>query len=441
MRDPRAVDRIGPGDLVELVTDVGPVAMNVGAVLLLDAPRPGAPDLQRVLMTRLSGIRRLRQVLVRTPWVLGRPYWHDEPRFDPAFHVTTVACPAPADRRALLALAVEAVTAPLPPSRPLWRAVVVTGLADGQAAVVLVLHHVLADGIGGLAVLARLVDEGRAEAEPDPGPDPGPVALDLVVDAARDRLGAPARLVAGLRAAHRGSTELGTTATGRAPACSLNSPTGPDRTVTTVGVPLAPVLAAARRHGATVNDALLVAVTGAMARVLSDRGEVVDSLVVSVPVSARTTASTADLGNRVGVMPVRVALRGSAAQRMALVAQSTRSRRGASPGASAVLVGPAFRTLAAVGAFRWFVDRQRLVNTFLTNLRGPAERLTLAGRTLVGIDPVTVTAGNVGVAFAAFSYAGTLSVTVIADPSVVPEVEALTTALATELEQIALTAS
>ncbi len=33
----------------------------------------------------------------------------------------------------------------------------VTGLADGAAALIFVLHHVLADGIGGLVVLARLV--------------------------------------------------------------------------------------------------------------------------------------------------------------------------------------------------------------------------------------------------------------------------------------------
>ena len=49
--------------------------------------------------------------------------------------------------------------APLPRSRPLWSATFVTGLADGGTGLVIVMNHVLADGIGGLAVLARLVDE------------------------------------------------------------------------------------------------------------------------------------------------------------------------------------------------------------------------------------------------------------------------------------------
>ena len=48
---------------------------------------------------------------------------------------------------------------PLPRSQPLWSATFVTGLASGGTGLVIVMNHVLADGIGGLAVLARLVDE------------------------------------------------------------------------------------------------------------------------------------------------------------------------------------------------------------------------------------------------------------------------------------------
>ncbi|WP_421742986.1 WS/DGAT domain-containing protein [Cellulomonas sp.] len=50
--------------------------------------------------------------------------------------------------------------------------------------------------------------------------------------------------------------------------------------------------------------------------------------------------------------------------------------------------------------------------------------------------PITVTAGNVGVAFAALSYAGALTVTVITDPDVVPETDALAADLGSELRRI-----
>jgi hypothetical protein len=181
-----------------------------------------------------------------------------------------------------------------------------------------------------------------------------------------------------------------------------------------------------------VNDCLLVAVTGAIEHLLDTRGEHPGALVVSVPISSRRSTTSADLGNQVGVMPVRVDLRGDPTVRLARVAAETRVRRVAR-GSSAALVGPLFRGLAAVGAFRWFVNRQRLVNTFLTNLHGPADPVRLAGALVTRIVPVTITAGNVGVAFAALSYAGRLGVTVITDPDVVPEGAELARALEAQL--------
>ncbi|HUX69293.1 MAG TPA: wax ester/triacylglycerol synthase domain-containing protein [Cellulomonadaceae bacterium] len=438
MKARRAVERIGPGDQVQLATDVGPVPMNVGAVLTLG----GSPDPEVVveaLVTRVPKIARLRQRLVTPPLGLGRPYWLG--LADVRSHVTQVCCPAPGDDDALLAVAVDAVTRPLPRSQPLWRAVVVSGLADGRLGVVIVLHHVLADGIGGLGVLAQLVDGGPAAPGGPPMADPGPRAIDLLADVASERWQA-VRGVSDLGATlSRARTELGHRAGrghGGAPRCSLNAPTGPRRRVATVDVELAPVREAGRRHGATVNDVLLVAATGAMADVVGRRGQVVRDLVVSVPVSARVEAGGA-WGNQVGVMPVRLTLGGTAAERLVRVSAVTRTQKTQVRGASAALVGPVFRLLGAIGVFRWFVDRQRLVNTFLTNLRGPGSRLCLAGAPILQIAPVTITAGNVGVAFAALSYAGRLTVTVIVDPDVVPELRAVASALESQLAAIAAT--
>lgn len=433
------VERIGPGDQVQLATDVGPVPMNVGAILNLG----GSPDpdvVVEALLRRVHRVPRLHQVLTAAPWGLGRPYWLEPAGVDLRGHVSQVRCPAPGDADGLLAVAVEAITRPLPRSRPLWRAVVVSGLTDGSVGVVIVLHHVLADGIGGLGVLARLVDGGRGAAA-GPSTVAAPRVVDLLVDVMRERW----RTVQGLRGLgarlSRARTELGRRAGHQrpgAPRCSLDAPTGPRRAVATVEVELAPLRAAARQHGATVNDALLVATTGAMTDAVRRRGETPRDLVVSVPVSARVEAGDV-LGNQVGVMPVRVEVGGTVAERLVRVAEATRAQKTHVRGTSAALVGPAFRLLGAVGAFRWFVDRQRLVNTFLTNLPGPVSRMTLAGAPILRIAPVTITAGNVGVAFAALSYAGRLTVTVIVDPDVVPELGTIASALADELAAVAAT--
>ncbi|WP_421735286.1 wax ester/triacylglycerol synthase domain-containing protein [Cellulomonas sp.] len=435
--DPRTVDRIGAGDLVELATDVGPVPMNVGAVLVLTGGTGTDPgQVEAALAKRIGAVPRLRQHLVTPPWGLGRPYWVDDPDFALAAHVSRVRCPGAGDDAAMLRVAVDAVTRPLPRARPLWRAVVVGGLSDGRVALVLVLHHVLADGIGGLAVLAHLVDGPAAPPGTSRDLVPPPRPPDLFVDAARERVRLLRGAASALARLRHGRVELGQGGGRKAPRCSLNAPTGPRRQVATVEVDLDPVRAAGRRHGATVNDVLLVALTEAMACSLRRRGEHVEELVVSVPVSARASTISTDLGNQVGVMPVRVPVTGGVPERIAQVAASTRVQKTRSRGASAALVGPAFRLLAAVGLFRWAIDRQHLVNSFLTNLRGPSEELAFAGARVLRVVPITVTAGNVGVAFAALSYAGALTVTVITDPDVVPETEALAADLGAELRRI-----
>lgn len=134
-------------------------------------------------------------------------------------------------------------------------------------------------------------------------------------------------------------------------------------------------------------------------------------------------------------MPVRVTVAGDPAPRLVAVAAETAARKH-HRGASAAVVGPTFRALAAVGAFRWLVERQRLVTTFLTNLPGPPAQLHLGGALVRRVVPVTITAGNVGVAFAALSYAGELCVTVITDPDVVPDGDRVARVLTAELARL-----
>ncbi len=85
--------------------------------------------------------------------------------------------------------------------------------------------------------------------------------------------------------------------------------------------------AAAHAGAATINDLLLVAVVAASGAALGRRGEHPDALVVSVPISARRTTTGADLGNDVGVMPIRVPLTGTLEARLAEVAAETRARK------------------------------------------------------------------------------------------------------------------
>lgn len=425
-----SVDRASADDLMELAVDRGPVPMQVGALLLVGAGAD-AGVVAAAVGAACGRVPRLRHRLLRTPPGCGRPVWVEDAAFRAERHVRRVTLEGD-----LLDLTAALVTTRLPADRPLWAAVVVDGLAGGGVAVVFVMHHVVADGVGGLAVLGALADGARPVASAG-GHHSLPPATVLARDAWAGRARAIRRLPLAVRRLGAATRELGLLRGIRlAHRTSLNVRTGPRRRLLVVSVPLAGVREAAHRHGATVNDAVVASIGGALGELVAARGEPLSEIVVSVPVSARRQTSATQLGNQVGAMPVAVDLRADGAERLRRVAALTAGRRATQRGGSAALLVPAFRLLATIGLFRWFVDHQRLVHTFVTDLRGPPERWTLAGVPVEAVVPVAPTPGNVTVTFGVLSYAGTLAVAVLADPERVPELDGLGAALTRELEAL-----
>ena len=443
-------DRLSANDLATLASDRGPAPFNIAALLVVD----GGSELdfetvRRALEARLPRVPRLRQRLRTLPPGLGRPIWVDDERFDVRAHVSELSQPSGAAagdrRRALLDLVAEVTTEPLPTDRPLWRACWAPGLSEGRAGLVIVLHHVVADGLGGLAALAALTDGPDMPGEPGardrPFPAPVPSRAALATDAWAAHVDALRRARSSLSTTRAGLRELdlATHAPRLVAPTTINRPTGPRRAISVASLPLAAVVDTAHAHDATVNDVVLVAVGGAMGRALARRREVVAELVVSVPVSARRATVAGRLGNETGSRPIRVPTQGDCTARLARVAQASAAaaaRTGGSRAASAAPLLTVFRGLARLGLLRWFINHQRLVHTFVTNVRGPGEPLHLLGHRVTEIVPVAVTPGNVGLTFDVLSYAGQLVVTVLADPAVVPDHAAVADDLLTELVEL-----
>jgi hypothetical protein len=69
--------------------------------------------------------------------------------------------PFPGDREAMLAVVADGITRQLPPDKPLWSATVfvITGPDNGRSALMVVFHHVSADGQGGLGILRLLAGD------------------------------------------------------------------------------------------------------------------------------------------------------------------------------------------------------------------------------------------------------------------------------------------
>ncbi|GAB1692692.1 wax ester/triacylglycerol synthase family O-acyltransferase [Krasilnikovia sp. M28-CT-15] len=408
------------------------------AVLVLDAD-PGLAAVERALTARVPTVRRLRQRLAGSPPGCGRPVWVDDADFDVRRHLQELRCRPPGDNAALIDTALVPVITRLPPDRPLWRAAYVSGLSGGGAAVVLVLHHVLADGIGGLAILAGLVD-GAPRSVPPP-PAPAPSAWLLAADAMAGRLQAIRRLPGAWRQLRESMTAGGGFHAPAVTRCSLLATTGGDRRAAIAEVDLPPVRDAAHAHGGTVNAALLAAIAGGLCTLLHERGEPVDEISMALPVTARRHATGAELGNQVSPLLLTVPGSGPLPARIREIAAAVHRRREQATGPAPIaLLGPVFRLFAAMGGYRWYLRRQHRLHTLVSFVHGPDTPIRIAGIRVHRIIPLGVgEAGNITVAFQALTYADTLTVTAVADPHRVPDLDNLMTEVRSELDRIGAT--
>jgi WS/DGAT/MGAT family acyltransferase len=426
-------ERVSAQDQMSLASGRHPPPLQVGAVLILDAP--GGIDLsslRTVLQQRIAAVPRLRQRLEQVPLGCGRPVWVDDPGFNIDEHLAMAKQQSEMDDAGLLDIAADLVTRQLPEDRPLWAAVLVPALTGCRAAVVLVMHHVLGDGLAGLAVLRGLLDGSPTPLRAaDPQPHPSRAAL--AKDAWRDRIGSLRRLPKALGRLLAAFGELGPSLAQRAQPCSLNKPTGPHRSLRTIVADLHQVRELAHGHSSTVNDLVLTAVTGALHQLLIERGEELDALVVSVPFAARARTELDQLGNRSGVIPVRLPVTGAFSDRLTAVSGIMRAAKQHERGASTAVLGPVFRLLSRFGLYRYFIDHQSFVHTFVSDLRGPDAPLSLLGCPVLDVVPLSVATGNITVSFTALSYDNRLVITITSDPETCPDADRLCKPLMSQL--------
>lgn len=433
-----SIERASSADLAFLAMDTGGAPQQFAVILILE--RPGdfsLSHLRQLIADRIVALPRLRQRLIKVPPGCGRPVWIDDPDFHINRHVRAVACRAPGDERALLDTALSVIMAPLPKWAPLWSVVLITELAEDAAAVVVVLHHVLADGLGGVNVLAALVDPGAAPAGL-PFPRPAPGLRSLARDAWLTRLAGLRRAIGSWRLLRRAMFAGGGFRPPRAVPCSLVQRTGSRRKMAVIRVDRARLAAAAHRNAATTNDAVLVAVARALHQALRSRGESVDPIAVTVPVSGRRPSGGPAVGNLVSPMLVDVPTGGDVGERLAQVESAVRAHKEAATGPPPIaILGGLFRMLARLGGYRFYMNHQHRFHTLVTHVRGPIEPVMLGGNEVIGAIPVGVgEGGNMTVYFEVLSYAGMLTIAVIVDPDHGPDLDDVTRRLEDELNSI-----
>ncbi len=282
------------------------------------------------------------------------------------------------------------MTAPLQPDRPLWELLVVPG-AGAYPGMVLRVHHAVADGVAVVQMVQHLLGQ-----DPPPRPAARPDGASRAQRKPSLRLSI-VRVLSILRRA--------------VPPTVLLGPIGPHRGIGLVSTELAAVAAGARTAEATLNDAFLAAVGPAVEAVLAAAGQpILPTVPVSVPVALPDRGSS---GNAVGVMLVRLRTgQPDVTARLRTIAALTTAGKAE---ARAQGTFELTRSRWAATLYAWLARRQRLIAVFVTNVRGPAEKLTLAGAPIERAWPVVPIQGNVRFGVAAFSYAGRLNCCVHVD--------------------------
>ena len=438
------MERLSPQDASFLYIENESNHMSIAALAILEGPAPDQDEIEAMVSSKLDLVPRYRQRICFVPLDLGRPVWCDDPHFNLRYHVRHSALPTPGSDEQLQTLVGRLMSQQLDRSKPLWELWCVEGLAGGRWALLMKIHHCLADGVAATDLLTVLMDdrpqmERRRAGEWMPEPCPG--SARMVADALGERMTSPREMLHAARslleAPRHAARQLGEFLDGLgtyrrfanlALETSLNGPIGPHRNWRWAHAALADVRKIRSAHGGTVNDVVLATITRGFRSLLISRGMPVDGLVVRslVPVSVRRDDERGLTNNRVSAMfaelPVGLRdpverLRAISRQMDALKAHH-QARAGETLTALSGLAPPVTAALAA----RLFAGlRQSSVQTVTTNVPGPRQTLYAAGRRMLSGYLYVPLAGSVRIGVAIFSYAGQLTLAVTGDYDHAPD--------------------
>jgi diacylglycerol O-acyltransferase / wax synthase len=435
------------------------VHMHVAGLSIFGARADGSlltyDDVERVVEARLRLAPRLRRKLRSVPGNLSRPVWVDDDRFDLDFHLRRASVPAPGGRFELERAVGRVLSRPLDRTKPLWELYVFEDLSEDRTAILLKIHHAMADGIGNMMIASALFDltADAPTGEPDGewSAEPAPPMQDLIRDAVEEAVLHPIqslahvarqpRIVADTFSATadalRAVAGMGTTPRG-----PFDGRVGPNRRFATAERPFALFRGIKESLGGTVNDVVLAAVAGGVHALLESRGEATQgrSLRAMVPVSVRSAGDGGDIGNRVAPIFVDVPVGRMAARtrlRRVRAAAARIKGSGMAVGADTIIGLGAYAPPALHATAARLIAQARWCNLVVSNIPAPQVPLYFAGAPLEASYPAMNLKEDCGLSVACTSAAGTMAFGLTADWDRIPDIDVLARGVESEVDRLA----
>jgi WS/DGAT/MGAT family acyltransferase len=333
---------------------------------------------------------------------------------------------------ALQARVGELAMQPLDRKRPLWQIHLVEDY-DGGSALIVRIHHCIADGIALISVTMSLVDGGAAPPERKRRTAQGAddwIAETLVRPLTDVTLKA-------LNVAGDGPMEVARLAyqvLSDAAALALmpddsktrlkGQPTGRKRVAWCEPLPLDEVKAVGKALNCSINDVLLSCVAGALGEYLRAQGDEVkgQEIRAMVPVNLRPMDQAHKLGNRFGLVPLVLPI---GIENPVERVYEVRRRMNALKGSTQPLLAFGVLTLAGLlikpaqdAIMGLFGNKTTAV---MTNVPGPRDRLKFLGSTLEQTMFWVPQSGNIGLGVSILSYGGGVQFGVITDAGLCPQ--------------------
>lgn len=419
--------------------------------------RPGLAyaDLAERLQERLLKYPRFTQCAVEDA---AGANWVADPAFDMANHLVVEKLPKTrqADQQAALQdRLAQLCMVPLDHAHPLWQFHLVEHYKGGSA-LMLRIHHCIADGIALIAVTQSLVDGGapppirprrlaRSHTPEDwitqalvkPLTQFAVKALDMAGEGAAKSLDMMMDPQKGVEKGVSGSVDVAKMVyqvindlaalalmPDDSPTSLKGQPGHHKRVAWCPPLPLAEVKAVGRALNCSVNDVLLSCVAGALGEYLKDQGEAIrgKNIRAMVPVNLRPLDQAYKLGNQFGLAPLVLPVGlDNPVERVYEVRRRMSTLKGSMQplltfgllAVAGLLIKPAQDAMLSLFS--------RKTTAVMTNVPGPSTKLKICGSTIEETLFWVPQSGSVGLGVSILSYGGGVQFGVVSDATLCPD--------------------
>jgi diacylglycerol O-acyltransferase / wax synthase len=410
-------------------------------------------EVMDVVEKRLVLYERFRQTIIEKN---GRPVWHDADDFNINAHVHHIALPSPGDHAAMQELISDLISQPLDYSKPLWQAHIVENYRGGTA-VVWRIHHAIADGIALVKVVLSLTNEtseaSLLEGEPEAeeavkrtaslweGIDRAYHVGEDLYQQAKGIIKDPEPLLDSLKDSWESAKEMGKLFFGK----SVNDTiykgglTVSKKAAFTAPMSLKTIKAYGKQHGATINDVLLMMMTGALRRHMLLHGVTPqEGIRFAVPVNLRKKGEQIKVENKIGVISLELPVHmEDPVERIGFIRKKTELLKGS---VEPLLIYNLLHVVSDIMPKEIELKFADVMGSkiagVLTNVPGPRKQIYFAGKAVEDLMFWVPQTQTLGIGISIISYNNKAYLGAVTDAGIVDDPEEIVAGFRLEFERI-----